>query len=104
MNLSRSVALIGLFWGTTVLTQAAVTPEQVRTLPPPAGRIVDFAKDIQPLLAERCYSCHGPEKQKSDLRWDSKASVFKTGEHGPILDRKSTRLNSSHRCISYAVF
>src|SRR5436189_4425645 len=23
---------------------------------------------------------------------------------GPILDRKSTRLNSSHRCISYAVF
>src|SRR5437763_5675459 len=23
---------------------------------------------------------------------------------GPLLDRKSTRLNSSHRCISYAVF
>src|SRR5437879_6990364 len=22
----------------------------------------------------------------------------------PIVDRKSTRLNSSHRCISYAVF
>src|SRR5437763_12469814 len=24
--------------------------------------------------------------------------------HHVILDRKSTRLNSSHRCISYAVF
>src|SRR5437762_7241365 len=24
--------------------------------------------------------------------------------HGNIQDRKSTRLNSSHRCISYAVF
>src|ERR1017187_9748849 len=24
--------------------------------------------------------------------------------HQPIMDRKSTRLNSSHRCISYAVF
>src|ERR1017187_10702646 len=24
--------------------------------------------------------------------------------HSPALDRKSTRLNSSHRCISYAVF
>jgi len=23
---------------------------------------------------------------------------------GPAIDRKSTRLNSSHRCISYAVF
>src|SRR5437762_14244296 len=26
------------------------------------------------------------------------------GEDPVILDRKSTRLNSSHRCISYAVF
>src|SRR5437763_12778464 len=25
-------------------------------------------------------------------------------EHGARADRKSTRLNSSHRCISYAVF
>src|ERR1017187_10603168 len=35
---------------------------------------------------------------------------MKTGAHfthernGDIVDRKSTRLNSSHRCISYAVF
>ena len=28
----------------------------------------------------------------------------KTVQTHPILDRKSTRLNSSHRCISYAVF
>jgi hypothetical protein len=85
MNLRRPVALIGLFLGATVLTQAALTPEQIKALPPPAGRAVDFAKDVQPILSDRCYSCHGPEKQKSDLRWDSKASVFKTGEHGPIL-------------------
>src|SRR5438034_2255476 len=26
------------------------------------------------------------------------------GEHTPLLDRKSTRLNSSHTVISYAVF
>src|SRR5262245_61938756 len=54
-------------------------------LPAPAPRSVDFLKDIQPILADRCYSCHGPDKQKSDLRWDSRDSVFKTGEHGPIL-------------------
>ncbi|SPE62784.1 conserved hypothetical protein [Verrucomicrobia bacterium] len=54
-------------------------------LPPPAARKVDFVQDIQPILAARCYACHGPDKQKSDLRWDSKESVFKTGDHGPIL-------------------
>ena len=65
---------------------AAVLPAVAApTLPPAAGRSVDFTADIQPILATRCYSCHGPDKQKSDLRWDDKASVFKTGEHGPIL-------------------
>ena len=54
-------------------------------LPPAASQQVDFTKDIQPILADRCYECHGPEKQKADLRWDTKASVFKIGEHGPII-------------------
>src|ERR1017187_10688999 len=30
--------------------------------------------------------------------------VVAPGRTPPLLDRKSTRLNSSHRCISYAVF
>src|SRR5437879_10609424 len=30
--------------------------------------------------------------------------LFQRGKIEPTLDRKSTRLNSSHRCISYAVF
>ena len=29
---------------------------------------VDFAREIQPLLASRCYDCHGPEKAKGGLR------------------------------------
>jgi mono/diheme cytochrome c family protein len=38
---------------------------------------VDFAKEIQPILLDRCLECHGPEKQKGDLRLDSKAEAFK---------------------------
>ena len=54
-------------------------------LPPAASQTVDFIKNIQPILAQSCYECHGPEKQKADLRWDTKASAFKIGEHGPII-------------------
>src|SRR5437879_10431991 len=32
------------------------------------------------------------------------SQVIATGERVRAQDRKSTRLNSSHRCISYAVF
>ena len=52
-------------------------------LPPPATTTVDFVKDIQPILAKNCYSCHGPTRQKAELRWDVKAIALKGGEHGP---------------------
>ena len=31
----------------------------------------DFDEEIRPLLEKHCFSCHGPEKQKGDLRLDS---------------------------------
>src|SRR5690625_6020979 len=35
---------------------------------------------------------------------DAGITLYGTDVHGTILDRKSTRLNSSHVAISYAVF
>ena len=32
---------------------------------------VDFSRDVQPLLARRCLSCHGPDTQEGGLRLDS---------------------------------
>ncbi len=43
---------------------------------------VDFARQIQPILAERCVKCHGPEKQRGGLRLDSKAAAFRGGDSG----------------------
>ena len=59
--------------------------KEVSLLPPAAVHSVDFINDIQPLLAKHCYACHGPEKQKADLRWDDKASAFRAGDNGPPL-------------------
>jgi mono/diheme cytochrome c family protein len=47
---------------------------------------VDFAHDIQPIFIKRCYECHGPDKQKSDLRLDRRADALKGGKSGkPLL-------------------
>ncbi len=35
----------------------------------------DFARDIQPLLARRCYACHGPDTQEAGLRLDDAAAA-----------------------------
>ena len=43
---------------------------------------VDFETQIKPIFDEHCIKCHGPEKQKSDLRLDSRASILKGGDLG----------------------
>src|SRR5688572_24010275 len=54
-------------------------------LPPPATRPIDFAKDVQPILAESCYGCHGPKRQEAGLRFDLKADALKGSENGPVI-------------------
>ena len=45
----------------------------------PAPR-VDFVRDVQPILENHCYECHGEKKQKSGLRLDIKAAALKGGD------------------------
>ena len=54
-------------------------------LPPAATTPVDFARDIEPLLAGRCFKCHGPEKQKADLRLDVPALALRGGDSGKVI-------------------
>src|SRR5438552_18842285 len=46
---------------------------------------VDFARDIQPIFIKRCFECHGPDKQKNDLRLDRKADALRGGKSGKPL-------------------
>src|SRR5437879_7526585 len=84
----------------------------------PAAK-ADSAKG-QSIASKICAACHGgdgnsptpanpklasqvPEYLQKQLALFPPAGKPDHGRHG-CRDRKSTRLNSSHRCISYAVF
>lgn len=60
---------------------------------PPAPRKVDFAREVQPILAKRCFSCHGPDKSEAGLRLNHREAVLAelpSGEHAVVpgkLDR-----------------
>lgn len=47
-----------------------------------AGKAPDFTAEIRPLLDQHCVKCHGPEKQKSGLRFDVREGAFKAGDSG----------------------
>jgi hypothetical protein len=44
-----------------------------------------FETSIRPLLAARCYSCHGPGQQFASLRLDSRQGLLKGGKSGPAV-------------------
>lgn len=44
-----------------------------------------FEKRIRPLLAERCYKCHGPKKQESELRLDRHSGILAGGQSGAAI-------------------
>ena len=55
-------------------------------LPPPASQQVDFVRDVQPILAARCYDCHGEKRQRAELRWDVKSEALKGGASGRAVE------------------
>ena len=50
-----------------------------------AAERVDYTRDIKPILAKRCYACHGALQQKAKLRLDTGASIRRGGEGGPAV-------------------
>jgi hypothetical protein len=46
---------------------------------------VDFVRDIRPILADTCIECHGEQKQKGDLRLDSREAALRGGSSGPAV-------------------
>jgi len=64
---------------------------------------VDFTKSIQGVFEARCIDCHGPKKQKGDLRLDSQeaalAEVVKPGKSGESELYKHISLPADHEDI-----
>jgi mono/diheme cytochrome c family protein len=52
---------------------------------PTAAQLEFFEKEVRPVFADHCYKCHGPKKQKSGLRLDSRELILKGGELGPVV-------------------
>ena len=47
--------------------------------------MIDFDRDIRPILETSCLRCHGPEKPKSRFRLDNRESALKGGDDGPDI-------------------
>jgi mono/diheme cytochrome c family protein len=46
---------------------------------------VDYARDVKPLLAKHCVSCHGAARPRGGLKLDTAANALRGGKDGPSV-------------------
>lgn len=46
---------------------------------------VNYLRDVKPILIQHCSACHGPNKQRAELRVDTAAAILRGGNSGPAL-------------------
>jgi hypothetical protein len=52
---------------------------------PGGTEVVDFTRDIQPILNRSCLSCHDARKQRGGLRLDHAVAALRGGDSGPVI-------------------
>jgi hypothetical protein len=61
-----------------------------------------YGAHVEPVFIAHCYSCHGPEKQKSRLRLDSYAAVIRGGKHGAVIKAGNVKASELIRRVTLA--
>ncbi len=84
MRVTRTISRVLLCCAFATLATATGARAGQPGAPDPAA-VEFFEKDIRPLIAEKCQSCHGEKKTSGGLILTSRAAVIKGGDSGPAV-------------------
>lgn len=82
VSLRQFLSRCGIAW-LLLLLVADVTADDRRAND--AADLAWFEAHVRPILADHCAKCHGPVRQWSGLRMDSREALLKGGDRGPAV-------------------
>src|SRR5438093_11866183 len=85
MKRPLTISILAFLGAARAVALAKITPEQAKSLPPPANHKIDFPKEIKPIFEASCIKCHGRGRTKGDLSIESRETLIKGGESGPAI-------------------
>ena len=83
-----AIAVTGILLVYAAVASRAQVPAktQPQNSDPVSPKLAEFFESkIRPVLADRCFKCHGPDKQKGGLRLDSRGAIVRGGTSGPAI-------------------
>ncbi len=91
-----------VYGGFALLVCASIAPGPVRATEPATAGAEQFEKQVRPLLAAKCWKCHGREQQKASLRLDSAAAIATGGDSGPAIVPGDPEHSPMIQAVAYA--
>ncbi len=82
---ARFLLLASLLSATSLPLRAQAPAEQQSRLPPSATRLVDFSKDVKPILQVACVRCHARGNDKGGFSIETRESLLRGGDTGPAV-------------------
>lgn len=46
---------------------------------------INYDQHVKPILASKCFGCHGPRQQQSGLRLDLRQNALRGGDYGVVI-------------------
>ena len=68
-----------------LLTGICAQAQTEKTLPPPAAVKINYEQHVKPILAAKCFSCHGAQQVMSGLRLDLRQNALRGGDYGVVI-------------------